>query len=243
MDKSLQNQLSNVDRQPGHIVPDEMDKSVNSQGQRSLIGRYRATTAHMLRVGRGNPLKVAIPAYQKFSSDGSAGDTETFSLSHSITESPVTQDAVVWVNGEYYGAPDAIDYDANNIDVTDDGTNNRIHVYYLSDAAASFEIRKTASNANTGGQRLYSANLGLVHPSPQIEQPEYLTLNQTPLHNWVGTDMTVDTYLDAPYTVRWTDADDDGTEPTNALLHVPAYIGQSEVSGLTSAVRQDMGRQ
>ena len=240
---SLDQRLRNAKRQPGHVVPDDMATSVNSQGQRSEVAEFRATTAHMLRTGQSNPLKLAIPAYQKFTSNATADDTETFDLTHSITECPVTQDAVVWINGEYYGSPDAIDYDAGTVDVTDDGTENRIHVYYICDAAASFEIRKQASNANTGGQRLYSGNLGLVHPSPQIEQPEYMTLNQTRFHRWVGTDMTINAYVDAPYTVRWTDNDGDGTEATNALLHIPAFIGQSEVSGLTSAVRQDMGRQ
>ncbi len=37
--------LADARRQPGHITPDEMDTSVNSQGQRSRIGA-RATTAH-----------------------------------------------------------------------------------------------------------------------------------------------------------------------------------------------------
>jgi len=235
--------LQNAKRQTGHIVPDDMATSVNSQGQRSEIAEFRATTAHMLRSGRSNPLKLAIPTYEKKTSDGTAGNTETFSLTHSITETAVTQDVVVWINGTYYGAPDAIDYANDTIDVTDDATGNRIHVYYISDAAASFELRKAAANADTGSQRLYSANLGLVHPSPQIEQPEYMELNQTRLHPFVGADMTVNAYVDAPYTVRWTDNDGDGTEATNALLHIPAQIGQSEVRGLTSAVGADMGRQ
>lgn len=239
----LMERLADARRQPGHITPDEMDKSVNSQGQRSRIGRYRATTAHMLREGRGNPLKIAIPAYQQETTNATADDSETFNLGHSVTDTPVTQPVVVWLDGEYYGTPDSVDYDADTITVTDSGTDSTVHIYYISDAAASLEIRKAASNADTGSQRVYTGNLGLVHEAPQIEQPEYLRLNQTPLHNWVGTDMTVDVYLDAPYTVRWTDTNGDGTEPTNALLHVPAMIGQSEVQGLTSAVGADMGRQ
>lgn len=239
----LMNRLADARRQPGHITPDEMDKSVNSQGQRSRIGRYRATTAHMLREGRQNPLKIAVPAYESFTTNATADDTETFNLAHSVTDTPVTQPVVVWLDGTYYGTPDAVDFDADTIDVTDSGTASNVHVYYISDAAASLEIRKAASNADTGSQRVYTGNLGLIHEAPQIEQPEYLRLNQTPLHPWIGTDMTVDVYLDAPYTVRWTDNDGDGTEPTNALLHVPAMIGQSEISGLTSAVGADMGRQ
>ena len=240
---SLMDRLADASRQPGHITPDEMDTSVNSQGQRSRIGRYRATTAHMLREGRGNPFKIAIPAYQQFSTNATADDSETFGLTHSVTDTPVTQAVVVWLDGEYYGTPDSVDYAANEITVTDPGTDSTVHVYYVSDKAASFEVRKAASNADSGSQRVFTGNLGLIHEAPQIEQPEYMRLNQTPLHNWVGTDMSVDVYLDAPYTVRWTDPDGDGTEPTNALLHVPAMVGQSEVKGLTSAVAADMGRQ
>ncbi|WP_254272167.1 hypothetical protein [Haloarcula marina] len=243
MEAELAERLEQTTRQPGHITPEKMDTSVNSQGQRSEIGTYRVDTAHYIRQGRDNPFKVAIPAYEKFTSDGSAGDSETFSLTHDLVDSPVTQSVVVWLDGTYYGTPDAVDYDADTIDVTDPNTNSNVHVYYIAGDAASLELRKRAPGESTKqSQRLYSANLGLVNAAPQLEQPEYLRLTDSQMHPWLGADMEVIAYLDAPYTVRWTDNDGDGTEPTNALLNVPVMRGSSEVRGLTAAIKAAMGQ-
>jgi len=243
MNEELQQRLRAVSRQPGHITPEDMDTSVNSQGHRSRIGRFTASTAHMLRQGRENPMRVAVPAYYGDTTNGTADDSETFTLPQSIVDAPVTQSAVVWIGSEYYGSPDAIDYDADEITVSDPGTNNTLHVYYITDRAATLEIRKSVPQSSSdGSQRVYNENLGLVHGTPQQEQPEFLSLGQTPLQGWVGTDMTLDVYVDAPYTIRWTDPDGDGTEPTNALLNIPAMVGSAEVAGLTSTVKQDMGR-
>ena len=242
MNQDLRERLAAVGNRPDHITPSEMDTSVNSQGQRSRIARLTATTAHMLRDGRENPLRVAIPAYEGVTSNATAGEPETFSLTHSVTDSPVTQSVVVWIGSDYYGTPDAVDYDADEITVTDDGTENNVHVYYVSDESASLELRKSVPKSSSeGSQQVYSDNLALVHPSPQQEQPETLDLGKTPLQSWVGTDMTLDLYIDAPYTVRWTDPDGDETTPTNALFGIPVRIGDREVAGLTSAVKADMG--
>jgi len=242
MQAQLRERLAEVPNQPGHVSPDDMSTSVNSQGQRSRIGRFTASTAHRLRQGRENPLRVALPAYQGFTSNATADDTETFSLAHSVTDSPITQSVVVWIGGTYYGTPDAVDYSADTIDVTDGGTSNNVHVYYVSDEPAPVELRKSVPQSSSdGSQRVYNANLGLVHGSPQQEQPEFLSLNQTPAQAWVGTDMTLDLYIEAPYTVRWTDPDGDDTNPTNALFQIPVRKGAREVAGLTSAVKADMG--
>ncbi|MDG5778199.1 hypothetical protein VB773_01445 [Haloarculaceae archaeon H-GB2-1] len=237
----LKQRLNKASRQPGHIAPADMETEVSSQGVRSEIAAYTAATAHMLRPRQ--PFRVAVPAYEKFTSDGSADNTETFSLTHSVVDSPATQSVVVWLDGEYYGAPDSTDFDADEIDVTDSGTGSNVHVYYISDAPATLELRKSVPASSTdSSQQVYKGNVGLVHGTKQTEQPEYLDLNETPLHAWLGTDMTLTAYIDAPYTVRFEDGDGDGTEPTNALLNVPAYIGQSEVAGLTSAIKQDMSQ-
>ncbi|MEA5388341.1 hypothetical protein VB779_15715 [Haloarculaceae archaeon H-GB11] len=239
--QDLMERLQRASRQPGHIAPDDMDTSVNSQGQRSEIGTYRAGTAHMLR--RDRPFRVAIPAYESDTTNGTADDTETFGLSHSVVDTPATQSVVVWLDGTYYGTPDSVDYDADEIDVTDSGTNSTVHIYYISDEPATLELRKSVPSSTTdGSQQVYKSNVGLVHGTRQTEQAEYLDVEGTPMHPWLGTDMTLTAYIEAPYTVRWTDNDGDGTEPTNALLNVPAFIGQSEVAGLTTAVKQDMAQ-
>ncbi|QIO23721.1 hypothetical protein [Haloarcula sp. JP-L23] len=243
MQKELAQRLANTRRQPGHITPDEFDNSVNSQGQRSEIGTYQVDTAHLLRQGRDHPLKIAIPAYQKETTNGTADDSEQFTLSHDVTDTPVTQSVVCWLDGTYYGTPDSVDYANNTITVTDAGTNSNLHIYYVAADPASMEIRKSLPGESTDqSQRVYTGNLGLVHESPQLEQPEYLSLTDGEMHPWLSADMTLTVYLDAPYTVRWTDNDGDGTEPTNALLNVPVLRGSREVPGLAAAISAGMGQ-
>lgn len=236
----LMERLRQTDRRPSHIVPDDMDTSVTSQGQRSRLGRYRADTAVMLRGDK--PFRIAVPAYYGDTTDGSAGDSETFDLPHSVVDTPATQSVVVWLDGDYYGEPDAVDYDADTIDVTDPDTNSNLHVYYISDSPATLELRKAVPDSTTSSsQRVYQANTGLVHGTKQTEQPEFLSVGGSPLHGFVASDMTVDAYIDAPYTVRWTDPDGDGTEPTNAMLNLPIMEGRAEVSGLKAAIKAEMG--
>jgi len=236
----LQQRLQQTDRRPSHIVPDDMDISVTSQGQRSRLGRYRADTAVMLRGGK--PFRIAVPAYYGDTTDGNAGDSETFTLPHSVVDTPATQSVVVWLDGDYYGAPDSVDYANDTIDVTDPNTNSNLHVYYVSDAPATLELRKAVPDSTTSSsQQVYQANTGLVHGTQQTEQPEFLSVGGSPLHGFVAADMTVDAYIKAPYTVRWTDPDGDDTEPTNAMLNLPIMEGRSEVAGLKAAIKAEMG--
>ncbi|WP_225334910.1 hypothetical protein [Halomicrobium urmianum] len=243
MNQDLRNRLGKVDRRPGHVTPEDMGtQSVNTQGQRSRILRDYMDTPHMVRQGRRNPFRVAVPAYEGFTTNATADDTETFSLTHSVVDAPITQSVVVWIGGTYYGTPDSVDYAANEITVTDSGTGNNLHVYYISDAPATMEVRKAVPESSSdASQGLWKDNLGLVHPSPQQEQPEFFDLGDSPGQPWLASDMTLDVYLNAPYTVRWSDPDGDGATPTNALLNVPVKIGSREVPGLTAAIKQDMG--
>ena len=229
---------------PGTISPatfeEEGDRTASTAGERSEIASLKAPA--VLAVRGGQRFQVALPAYEKFSSDGTAGNTETFALSNSVMDTPNTADVVVWIGGTYYGAPDAVDYAANTIDVIDDGTNSNVHVYFISDEPADLEVQKVTTNEN-GNQGLYGENLRLVHETNQSEQPETPDVARTPLNPVVPTDFTVEVYLEAPYTFRWTDADGDGTRPTNLLFSFPVNRGKGHVAGLADAVAQDMSRE
>ncbi len=236
--------LQQIGRVPGTIGPSNFTEvEANTTGERSRIARFRADAVTKIRQGETNPFRLAIPAYENAgTTDDTADNTETFNLSEAIQQVPATEDVVVWLDGEYYGPPDAIDYDADSIDVTDSGTASTVHVYHMTPDAASLEVRKAVPSAKTNASEgLFSGNLGLIHQSNQSEQPEYFSLMESRLQPFVASDMTVDVYLNADYQVRWTDPDDDGTEPTNALLHIPVQKGRDTVSGLKSAIKADMG--
>lgn len=224
------------------LAPRQFDTSTNSQGSLSDIATLVADTAIALRTGRSNPLRIVVPAYQSFTTAGDGSD-QTFSVTHDLTECPDTQDVVVWFDGEYQGSPKSVNHDTNEFTVSGPGSAVTVHAYYVSGKAATFELRKKTPSAKTSNsEKLYEANLGLIHDANQSEQPEFLELNESTLQRFLASDMELNARLEAPYQVRWTDPDGDGTEPTNALLQVPAQKSNGEIEGLTSAISADMGR-
>ena len=224
------------------LAPRQFDTSTNSQGSLSNIATLVADTALALRTGRRNPLRIAIPAYQSFTTAGDGSD-QTFNVTHDLAECPDTQDVVVWFDDAYQGSPKSVNHDTNEFTVSGPGSAVTVHAYYIAGDAASFEIRKkTPSAKTTNSEKLYEVNLGLLHDANQSEQPEFLELNESPLQRFLASDMELTARLKAPYQVRWTDPDGDGTEPTNALLQVPAQKSNGEIEGLRSAISADMGR-
>ena len=235
--------LKQVQRTPGSLGVStfraEGTLDANSPGERSLIAEFTAGTVHAIRDDL--PFPVAVPAYEKFVTDGTADNAETFNLSHDLLDAPYVESIAVW-NGGSLVQPDSVDYDADAFTITDAGTASNLHVYYISSAPATIEIVKatpSGQNATTG--ELYSSNLGLVHTTNQSEQPETFEFS----HNsepFVAQDMKVQIYLNAPYQVRFEDADGDGSEPTNALLEIPVFRGKDTVPGLGQLIKAEMGQ-
>lgn len=223
------------------LSPRQFETSTNSQGSMSKVATNTTDTAFAVRTGRNNPLRLAIPAYESFTTDGTAGNTETFNLTYDLIDTPNTENLVLWENGSL-ASPDAVDVANDSFDYTDDGTGNTLHVYYIPGDAATLELRKTMPSASTStSEKLYEVNLGLVHKANQSEQPEYLSLNDAALQRFLASDMDLEVRINAPYQIRWEDNDGHETEPTNALLQVPAQKADREVEGLGSAIRADMG--
>ena len=223
----LQRRLENATRRPDELSPADFDTSAGSIGRESIVAEIKADTALALRDG---PIKLAVPAYESFETDGD-GSTQTFALSHGIIESPDTQDAVVWFGGEYQGVP-TIDHDNDEITVDGPGEVVDVHVFYLSPKPATIEIRK--SNAEGNSYRdLWDGNLGLIQQTDQNEQPEVVRYGGG-LRRFVATDMNLEIMVDAPYTVKF--ETDDGAEATNALLELRIFRTDRTIEGLNRAV-------
>lgn len=245
--QAIMDRLREVDRHETTISAatfrEEGTTQANNIGENSKIAELVAGVPHRLLEGPENPLRVAIPAYESFTTDGTADNTETFNLSHNLIECPSTQDIVVWENGQYQGVPSTVNYSADSFDYTDDGTGNTLHVWYMPSEGATVELQKTIPKGSTeGSQRLYEAPLALLNRTDQTEQPEYLSLDETPLQEWVPADVRLEAYVNAPYKVRLTDPDGDGATATNARLSIPALKGQDSVEGFASVVASDMSR-
>lgn len=232
-----------VNRVPGTISPSTFTETeTNETGERSRIARMRADAVTRIRQGEANPFRIALPAYESpGSTDDTEDNSESFDLDTSILETPATDDVIVWLDDEYYGRPDDIDYDADQIEVTDAGTESTVHAYVMTNGAATLEVRKAMpSSKSDASEELFSGNLSLIHQKNQSEEPEYFSLTESQLQEFVASDMTLDVYVTADHKIRWTDPDDDGTEPTNALLHIPVQKGRDTVSGLRAAIKADM---
>jgi len=236
----LMDRLADLTRHPNTLNVRDFNTSSNQTGEASEIAAITADTPIALKGGRKNPLKWAIPAYQSFTTGGD-GSEQTFDLSHSLLDPPDTQAVVVWFGGDYQGVP-TFDTEANTITVDGPGSAETVHAFYITDEYATVTLRKEHPSAKTGGyERVYETNLALVQPRNQNEQPEYLSVSESPLQRFVAADMELIVRIDAPYTVRFEDPDGDGATATNAIVQVPALKGADTVAGLSSEIKADMG--
>lgn len=239
MSRNVINRLQGMQRRSDELSPSDFETSAGQQGKETVVAELQADAVVKVREGRGNPIRLAVPAYE---SDTLAGDgsTQTFSLSNSITETPVTQDAVVWFGGSYYGTPDSIDYTNDTVTVTGDGSGNTVHIFYVSDDPATVTFEKSTTGGDTRDE-LDTFSAGLVAQTDQSEQPEYFDFSgDHPLKGFVATDQKLQVKVDAPYVTRFEDPDGDGATATNALLATPVQKGAGSVEGLAGAIREQM---
>lgn len=234
--------LQETGRDRRNIAPDAFDWQPNSQGQRSRVARLRAETAHKL-LGKESDrsLELALPAYESLGpTDGSAGDSETFTLTHGLLDCPNTQNVVVWLDGDYYGEPDAVN--GSDIDVTDSGTNSTVHAFYIPNKAGTLEIEKATDGSTSTSKNLKTVSVKNIHRKNLSEQPEFFEFTDAgdSLEAFVAADMTLDVYADVPYVTRYEDPDGDGAVATNALLNFTAMQGRDVVPGLKAEVTASM---
>jgi len=213
--------------------------SATTVGERSRLAKIEAPAPRGLLSGKSNPVKLTLPAYEGFTSDGTGGNSETFNLSHNLIESPNTTDVVAYVGGDRV-SPDSVDYQNNTVDVTDPGTGNNIHIWYVTDAAGEVELVKRAPDGRTSSEEtLDTATLHHVHRQDQSDQPHYLSFGSKTAP-WVPTDFSLEIYVNAEYQVALVDLDGDGATADNALYQLPALKATDNVDGLPRAVRTGM---
>lgn len=238
-DPAVMAALGEVKRHSTPLDVREFTTEANSTGTLSTVGTLTADSVLRLRSGRRNPMKLAIPAYQSFTTAGD-GSSQSFNLDHSLLDAPDTQAAVVWFDGDYQGVP-SYDADADTITVDGPGEAVTVHTFYVSDEPATLKFSKSHPSAKTAAtETLYEANTALVQAKNQNEQPEYLSLTDSELQPFIGADMDLTIKVNAPYPVRFEDPDGDGATATNALLQIPAQTGEDTVTGLNAEIKADM---
>lgn len=213
------------------------DTPTNVTGRETPIASFKVETPHDVRDGKA--FRIAIPAHETFTEDGAA-NTETLTLSNSLIDPPSTAAAVAFEGGTV-AAVDAFDTANDTVDVVTTGSANTIDVFYISDAPATFKLKKEAPNSEgTATRTLYETDLLLPHSADQYESAE--TIDTPDLQGLVPTDFSIVATIDADYSVDLgpisrTNGD---AKATNAMLSIPMLQGSDSVQGLGSLVAQRM---
>ena len=239
MSAAVRRALAQMPTRSDELTPDAFAHEQGTAGKWSSIGTLQADLPFAVQDGN---IKLAIPCYESFVTDGTQNNAETFDLAHPIVESPDTLDAVAYASDSYLGAPSAIDYTAGTVEYADPGTNRDLHVFYITSAPATFELEKQSKNQNAQ-EVLKTLSLGLVHRTDQNEQPEHIRLRDG-LTRFLAEDMTLHLRVKAPYVAALSVVDSaSGTrvDATNAVTQIGVTRGTDNVAGLNEAIVGTMG--
>ncbi|WP_435362753.1 hypothetical protein [Haloarchaeobius sp. DYHT-AS-18] len=233
----VQKQLDNAPWRPGYISLRDWSFSANTTGEKSVVATYAAPRPIRLREDR--EMDLAVPAYESFTVDGTADNTETFNLANDLLDTPVTEALVLWEDGSPV-QPDSVDYANNSFDYTSSNTGTTLDVYYIPRNPASVEFEKVApGGGSTIKQPLFEIPTAIAHTRDQSKDPLSFDLGRTPLQDAVPRKWVVQVSVNAPYTVKFEESTR-GTSATNALLSVPRAQTESRIPGLKDAVKADI---
>jgi hypothetical protein len=234
--EQIQQALATVPRAKQKLSGSQMDLQTNTTGDPSVVAEYQADRPLGLRDGK--PYEADIPAYESETSDGTADNSETITLGHDLVDAEsVPNDVVVFVEGTGYVQPDAVRYDADEIDVTDPGTDNTIHIWYMAGDQARIVVRKTSPKGVP--EDVDEDDMGLKNLRNQHKDPLRFDFER-PYEGVIPTDWTIQLRIDAPYQVQWSAAGGDA-EPTNARISLPIFRARDDIPGLGSFIGQIAG--
>jgi len=234
--EQIKQALATVPRAKQKLSGSQMDQSANSVGEASTVAEYQVDRPVGLR--NGKPYEVDIPAYEEKTSNTSGGDSETFSLSHDLVDAEsVPNDVVVYVEGTGYVEPDAVDYAADTVDVTDPNTENPVHIWYMAGDQARLTVRKVSPKGVP--EDVDEDDMGLKNLRNQHKDPLRFDFGR-PYEGIIPTDWKVQIRIDAPYQVVWSAAGGDAT-PTNARISLPIFRARDQIPGLGSFIGQIAG--
>jgi hypothetical protein len=227
---------------PGRISRSDFEDDTNTPNTQNELEEIARYTIPRPRVLRGDkPVRLVVPAYETFSTNGTADDTETFSLSNDIIQSDAAEDLVLYDDGSRVDE-DSIDYANNSFDYTDSGTGSDLDVWYVcSDAARVLFEKEAPAGQSTINEEVFESNTALLHRRDQ--QTDGITVDTSgkgEAFPVLPEDYDLVVKVDAPYTVRFEDDDAEGLTPTNMHLLIPTEHFEESPPGLGEAVKRDI---
>lgn len=217
--------------------------SSNSTGVRSNVAEFTANTPNAIRQGDANPFYIAIPAYETETMPSADTSDQTVSLSNSVVRAPITEDVVLYLDGERsQGNIANVDYSADEVTVSHDNTGQEADLFYVSDDAATIEVEKEAPQTEgTVNEKLFEGSLNLIHVTDQAAEPETYHLDRSAVQSVLASEWKLVVYVDAPYDISWSVSRTSGdAQPDNAVLSTPVRVAPREIPGLPGLVREDV---
>lgn len=216
----------------------DFDLSNGTAGERSEVASLKARTP--LRVREGVAARLVLFTAERFQTNGTAGDTETFNLSHDAVDTDNATPFVLY-EGDTRVSADAVDYAANTFDYTDDGTANDLTAFYVPRDPGQVTVEKVAPSGQASlSETLHETDTRrLAVTNQNKEPPEFDFLNA--LEGVVPKNWRLKVYVDGPAPIRWDDSDfgtSYGVEATPAALSAPVHRYRKTVPGLESAVKE-----
>lgn len=207
--------------------------------QRQKIASYKAKSPIAFREAS---LRLAFVVVEQFQTNGTGGDTETFSLSNDVLDTANTSSFALYESGNPVQA-DTVDYDADTFDYTDDGTSNYLHAAYVARDPVQIDIEKSApSGAGQVSQPLFDDVTSMLHERNQNKSPPSMQFNSVE-ESVVPRNWSVDIYADGPVALAWDDSDTanpQGIEAVNPVVSLPIIRAKQNISGLSRAVKRDI---
>ena len=232
-------ELREADTYTDQFTRASFDLSAGVAGSSELVAETQVRRPHALE--QGVPIDVAIMAYEEFTADGNAGNSETLTLSHDPVDSTATPEPVVVYEGDSRLRIDSRDFENDTVTVTPANADSTLGVFYASGEQAQVAVQKTAPGSQAQ-ETLYSGDIGLLHLRDTAREPITLSFSGSPLQGVIPTDWRLQVYVDAPYTARFAkDVGGDGSEEqaTNALLGFSYRATKDDIEGLKTAVATD----
>lgn len=201
--------------------------------ERSKVAEFKADRPFALR--EDERVRLALVTHESFTTDGTGGNTETFSLSHDVVDAGSTAEPLAVFKNGTAADEDSVDFSGDTFDFTDSGSSNTLDVYYTVGPGdqCQVEIEKAAPKDVTDG--VWTGDIGLVNARDQDKQDLTLDFDH-PLDRIVPKNWYIRVYADGPYAVEWSESTNSTSAP-NALLTLPIRQSQENIEGLHRAVR------
>lgn len=239
MHEQVAQALANAQTQNDRVSLDQFATSDASPGVLSTVASFEADQD--LAVRERKRLEIAPLARETFTTDGTGGNTETFSLSNNLIDSQATSESVVTFldDGTTVSEvqPDAVDFANNTVDVTDSGSGNTLVVFYAAGDQARAIVRVVGPNGTR--KDLLELDVGLVHRRDKFDNPIRFSFERA-LEGVVPDNFSIQLLVSAPYVASFQFSGSETVEAPNGLFSVAVRRSEDKIDNLGRAVRHDI---